>query len=325
MFGESVTLNGRVSLTKIGSVEAVETVALNSPISVPFMASPSISLYTDDIVVVVSSEVSFPVVASVDSVAVSATVAGANENTMTDGTVTEDIVVSSVLFSEETDGASVVSFVGTLVTAVSFDGMGTVVNAPTSVVRGPPVIMPEVVVSSNVTAVVACSVVCNVVPASVTILAVALVTSLLSVAKAATVDCLISRVIKLSTSVANCGSVVKVVLVVCSVACAVAGLVVVTVPSVVGSVVALVVAISVELGSGTGSAVVVGEAVVASRINVPGGISIFDVVVSCPGVVGDSVTDAGVVVMASIGACVVVVRGKGSAVIRVVVSDSVVS
>lgn len=64
----------------------------------------------------------------------------------------------------------------------------------------------------------------------------------------------------------------------------------------------LVIAISGELSSE--SAVMVGEAVVASRIKVPGAIEIFGVVVSSPGVAGVSVTVADVVVKASIGASV---------------------
>lgn len=89
---------------------------------------------------------------------------------------------------------------------------------------------------------------------------------------------------------------------------------------------ALVIAISGELDSDTGSTVVVGAAVVASRIKVPGAIEIFGVVVSCPGVVGNSVTVPDAVVKASIGACVwVVVAGERSGIIGVVVSEVVAS
>lgn len=88
----------------------------------------------------------------------------------------------------------------------------------------------------------------------------------------------------------------------------------------------MVTVISGEPDSETGSTVVVGAAVVASRIKVPGAIEIFGVVVSCPGVVGNSVAVPDVVVKAPIGACVwVVVAGEISGIIGVVVSDAVAS
>ncbi|KAL3220494.1 hypothetical protein MRX96_050369 [Rhipicephalus microplus] len=152
------------------------------------MASPSISRNTEDIcVVVVSAKVSFSVAVSILSVPLSTSVAGVAENTITDGTVTENIMVSSVLFSEDTDEVGAVSFISHTVTGVSLDGTGTVVNMPASVVTWRSVVIPEAVVCSSTTAAVVCAVVTGVVTAFIIILTVALATSLLSVAKVATV------------------------------------------------------------------------------------------------------------------------------------------
>lgn len=106
-------------------------------------------LYPGDIsVVVASAAVAFVNVVSVGSVTLSTVVAGAAENTITDGTVPGGAEnVCSVMFSEDGEGVDVTAAV---VKTVAVKGA----DVPMSVVSGRSAVRPEVVVSGDVTPIV---------------------------------------------------------------------------------------------------------------------------------------------------------------------------